>query len=403
MADKQSRHATRSLRYPTVADLERLARRRIPYFTFDFLKGGTGEELSCARNYRAMQEIEIVPRYGHALAEPSTSTTLFGRTYASPIVIAPVGMDGAMWPGAPRFLAETARESNIAYMPSTMSTMPIEDVARIAPQNTWFQLYGFPADDHAVTFDLIRRADEAGAQALAVTLDIPAPARRVRDMRNGMLPRMRLTPEKILAMLTRPAWLAALSREGAPALVNLRPYCAPGAGRKELEAFMRTRRAGGGITWELMKRIREKWKKPLLVKGVMHPGDAVNAREIGVDGVVVSNHGGRQFDPSPASIDVLPAIRAAVGPEMTVLMDSGIMSGVDVLKALVCGADGVLVGRAFMFGLGALGGEGARHVATLLNEELRVALVQSGACTIDGARQLSVRHRGAWAPEDFRG
>ena len=389
------------MRYPTVADLEPLAQRRIPYFAFDFLKGGTGQELSCERNVAALREVEIAPRYGVETATADTTATLLGRQYASPIAIAPIGMDGAVWPGATRHLAETARDLRIAYMPSTMATAPIEDVCRIAPDSAWFQLYGFSADDHAVSFDLIRRADEAGAHVLAVTLDIPSPPRRVRDMRNGMLPKMRLTPEKLAAMLVRPAWLAAVAREGTPVLANMRPYCTPGAGRAELEAFVRGRRAGGGVTWDVLKRIRERWKKPLLVKGVMHPADALEAKAIGIDGVIVSNHGGRQFDPSPASIDVLPAIRAAVGDEMTVLLDSGILSGTDALKAIVRGADGVLAGRAFMFGLAAFGADGPGHVAAMLNEELRVALAQTGANTIAGARRLASRHRGAWKPEDF--
>lgn len=400
MADRDTRLAHWRVTYPTLADLEPLARRRIPYFSFDFLQGGTGYELGCARNREAMRAVEIAPRYGLDSAKANTAASLFGRQYASPIVIAPIGMDGAIWPGATRHLAETARDVNIAYMPSTMATAPIEDVARIAPDNAWFQLYGFPADDHAVTFDLIRRADEAGAQVLAVTLDIPHPSRRVRDMRNGMLPRLRMTPEKIWAMVSRPSWLMAVRKEGTPLLANMRPYCAPGSDRQALETFVRSGRAGGGLTWDVLKRIRDRWKKPLVVKGLIHPADALEAKALGAEGIVISNHGGRQFDPCPASIDVLPAIRAAVGDEMTLLLDSGITSGTDVLIALACGADGVLAGRAFMYGLAALGGDGARHVAWLLNEELRVGLAQSGANTIAGARQLSVRHKGAW-PEEF--
>lgn len=401
MASTESRLASWRMRYPTVLDLEARAKLRIPYFAYDFMKGGTGQELSPSRNYAALEKIEIVPRYGLEAVAPDMSTTLLGRKYASPVVIAPVGMDGAIWPGATRHLAQTARDLNIAYMPSTMATAPIEDVARIAPDNAWFQLYGFSENDHEVSYDLIRRADEAGAHVLAVTVDIPSAPRRVRDMRNGMLPKMKLTPEKLLAMLSRPEWLAAVAREGTPLLANMKPYCGAGAGRAELEAFVRNRRAGGGVSWDVLKRMRDRWKKPMLIKGIMHPGDAELAKSIGADGVVVSNHGGRQFDPSPATIDVVPAIRAAVGKEMTVLMDSGILSGTDVLKAIACGADGVLVGRGFLFGLAALGGDGARHVGDILHEELRVALAQSGAQSVEGARSLSVRHPGAWRPDEF--
>src|SRR5690606_19727796 len=172
-------------------------------------------------------------RFGVDVSTVDASTTLLGRRYAAPLVVAPIGMDGAVWPGATRHLAETARDLNIACMPSTMAAAPIEDTARIAPEQAWFQLYGFPADDHAVTFDLIRRADQAGVHVLAVTLDIPVPARRARDMRNGLLPQFRATPCKIAAMLARPAWLAALAREGLPAVANMRPYCRDGAGKNE--------------------------------------------------------------------------------------------------------------------------------------------------------------------------
>jgi L-lactate dehydrogenase (cytochrome) len=150
-----------------------------------------------------------------------------------------------------------------------------------------------------------------------------------------------------------------------------------------------------------MARIREAWPGALAVKGIMHPGDAELAMALGADGLIVSNHGGRQFDPAPAPIDVLPAIRAAVGRKATVLVDGGFMSGADVLKALACGADGVMVGRAFMLGLAALGADGARYVAATLKEELQIALVQTGACTVEGARSLAIRHRNAWKPEDF--
>lgn len=401
MGSRQSRLAKWSMRYPTVADLVEPARRRIPYFAFDFLKGGTGDELSCERNYRAIREVELAPRYGGPISSVDIRATMFGRELASPVVISPIGMDGAIWPGATRILAATARDLGIAYMPSTMATASIEEVAGIAPDNAWFQLYAFADNDHDVSFDLVRRAEKAGAGVLALTVDIPSPPRRVRDMRNGLLPKMKLTPEKILAMLSRPAWLSAVAREGMPTLANIRPYCTPGAGRDELEAFVRNNKAGAGVTWDTVRRIRDLWKKPLLVKGIMHPADALEAVAAGVDGIVVSNHGGRQFDPSPATIDVLPAIRAAVGDKLTVLMDSGVMSGTDVVKAIACGADGVLVGRAFMYGLAALGTDGARHVAHILHEELRVALAQSGADTLEGARQLAVRHPGAWSLAEF--
>jgi L-lactate dehydrogenase (cytochrome) len=282
-----------------------------------------------------------------------------------------------------------------------MATAPLEQVSQIAPDSFWFQLYCFPAQDHRVTFDLVRRAEAAGALVLAVTVDIPAPGRRVRDMRNGLASPIRVTPSLAAGALVRPAWLAALLREGMPHSLNLAPYCRPGARGSEIDMFVKTGRAGSGVTWDTLARIRDEWPRAMVLKGVMHPADAEKALAIGLDGVAVSNHGGRQFEPSPAPIDVLPAIRAAVGRRMAVLMDGGIMSGTDVLKALACGANAVLVGRAFVLGLAALGPDGAHHVAQTLMEELRIALAQSGACDVAGVAALARRHRDAWRADDF--
>jgi L-lactate dehydrogenase (cytochrome) len=402
MAGRERRLARWRLQYPTLPALERRARRRIPYFAFDFLQGGTGEELSRPRNVAALQVVEIVPRYCVDVSATSTAARLFGRPYRAPIAISAIGMDGAIWPGATRLIAETARDAGLPYMTGTMATAPLEQVSQIAPDGFWFQLYSMPAQDHRVTFDLMRRAEAAGALVLAVTVDIPAPGRRVRDMRNRLASPIRVTPRMLAGTLLRPAWLAALVREGWPHSVNLAPYCRPGARGPEIDQYVKTGRAGSGVTWDTLARIRARWPRALVLKGVMHPADAEKALAIGLDGVVVSNHGGRQFEPSPAPIDVLPAIRAAVGRRMAVLMDGGIMSGTDVLNALACGADAVLVGRAFMLGLAALGADGARHVAETLVDELRIALAQSGACTIPGVASLAVRHRGAWRPEEFQ-
>lgn len=257
MAGRDGRLARWRMRHPTVAGLEALARRRVPSFALDFLQGGTGDEASVLRNRTALHAVEIVPRYGVDVTAVDPGVALFGARHAAPLVIAPIGMDGAVWPGASRCLAGTAREENLACMPSTMAAAPLEEIAALAPDQAWFQLYGFPDDDHRVTFDLIARAEAAGVNVLAVTLDIPVPARRVRDMRNGLLPQFRVTPGKVAAMLARPAWLAAVAREGLPQVANMRPYCGKGAGKAELDRFVRQARAGSGVTWDVVARIRE--------------------------------------------------------------------------------------------------------------------------------------------------
>ncbi len=401
MAASDDRLARWRARYPALQALESRARQRIPYFAADFLDGGTGDELSRRRNLDGLARIEIVPRYGVDLSSVDTACTLFGRSYSAPIVIAPVGMDGAIWPGATRHFAETAHDTGLAYMTGTLASASLESVAETAPDQAWFQLYTMPGEDHRVSFDMLRRAEAAGVHAVAVTLDVPVAPRRIRDMRNRVASPLRLTPGLIAATLTRPAWLSAYSREGMPRFANVAPYCREGATKEELDAFVAGSRPGSGATWDVIARFRDAWPRALMIKGVLHPADAEKAAELGLDGVIVSNHGGRQFDAAPAAIDVVPAIRAALGPDKTVLMDGGIMSGLDVLKAIACGADGVLAGRAFMLGLAALGDDGARHVAATLADELRIALAQTGACTVAGARKLAVRHRDAWRAQDF--
>jgi (S)-mandelate dehydrogenase len=401
MQARDARLAKSRLRYPVLGDLEEAARRRIPYYVFDYLQGGTGEELSRRRNIEAFRDIEIVPRYGIDISSTETAATLFGRTYNAPLAISPIGMDGAIWPNASLLLADAAREAGIGYMMSSMSAGTIEEAAAAAKDNFWFQLYAFAENDHAVSFDLIRRAHEAGAQMLTVTLDIPGPGRRVRDMRNGLGVPLRISPAMALGTLLRPVWLAALARNGMPRFANFAPYCSERAGKAEIDAFVGKGRPGGGATWEMVARFRDAWSGAMTVKGILHPADAEKAVALGLDGVIVSNHGGRQFDPAPATIDVLPAIRAAVGHKSTILIDSGIMSGADMVKALACGADGVMVGRAFMLGLAALGRDGAHHVVAALMEDFRIALAQTGACTIAGAKDLAVRHRNAWTPREF--
>ncbi|MDQ0314583.1 alpha-hydroxy acid oxidase [Amorphus orientalis] len=389
-------------RYPTLPELEAPARRRLPYFAWDFLQGGTGTETCRERNIAAFEAVRVAPRYGVDVSRVDTSATLFGRRYAAPLVIGAVGMDGMIWPGATTALARTAQAEGIAYSTGTMATAPMETVAEIAPDSFWFQLYGLPGSNHRTTFDLVRRAGAAGAHALIVTLDIPRPAKRNRDLRNGLTMPFRIRPRMMAAAAMRPHWLAAIRREGMPAFANMIPYCGASPTREDLAAFVQRERAGA-FSWELVARVRETFPGPVLVKGVLHPADAERAVELGVDGIVVSNHGGRQFDAAAAPIDVLPAIRAAAGDSTTILVDSGVMFGVDILKALACGADGVMVGRAFMLGLAALGPDGAHHVARTLIEDYAIALAQCGLVASDEARSATVRHPNAWTEADFAG
>jgi L-lactate dehydrogenase (cytochrome) len=307
-------------------------------------------------------------------------------------------MDGLMWPGATELFARAAQRMNIPYLVGTLATARIEDVAGWAPDVTWFQLYPLPADDHRVSFDLARRAEAAGAKALVATLDVPVRSKRPRDLRNGFVMPFRLGPRNALDIAASPAWLRGLARRGKPVFANLLPY----AGGRDPAAFVGAH-VGGGFAWDVLARLRETWRGPMLVKGVLHPTDAEKARAIGMDGVIVSNHGGRQFDAAPASIDMLPAIDAAVGSDLTVILDSGITSGVDILRALACGARSTFAGRAFMLALAAIGDDGARHMAASFIEEFSIALGQSGLRSAADARHAAVRHPTAWPRDAVRG
>ena len=392
-----ARMANWRARYPILRDLVPMARRRLPGFVADYVFGGTGAESGDARNARALDAVELLPEICPDIAAIDPSVTLFGSTLSSPLASAPIGLDGAIWPGASEHVARACARAGLASMAGTLSSSSLEAMTAANPEKSWFQLYTIPGEDHRVSFDLLRRAEEAGARMAAVTVDIPLPGRRVRDMRNRLQQPMRITPRVALGAVSRPAWLAATLRAGTPACVNMSPY----AGTGGIDAFMATARAGGGLSWDVLARLRDGFSGPMLLKGVTHPEDARKARAAGYEGVIVSNHGGRQFDCGPAAIDLLPAIRAAMGPEAPVLYDGAIWSGLDMLKAVALGADAVLAGRAFLIGIAALGPQGAAHVCHVLTEEFRIALGQSGAVNIEGARRLASRHPGCWRPEEL--
>jgi L-lactate dehydrogenase (cytochrome) len=287
---------------------------------------------------------------------------------------------------------------NIPYLVGTLATARIEDVARWAPDVTWFQLYPIAADDHRVSFDLAARAQTAGAKALVATLDVPTRSKRPRDLRNGFVMPFKLSYRNALDIAASPPWLGALARRGMPRFANIEPY----AVGRDPAAFVGAH-VGGGFAWDVLARLRDTWRGPMLVKGVLHPADAERARAIGMDGVIVSNHGGRQFDAAPASVDMLPAIASAVGADFTVILDSGVTSGVDMMRALACGARSTFAARAFMLALAAIGDDGARHMAASFIDEFTIALGQSGLRSAADARHAPVRHATAWPRDAFRG
>ena len=385
--------ARRRQLYPTVEDLRRRARRRVPRFGFDFVDGGANEEHCVRRNVEAFQKVELLPRYCIE-GKATTDVELFGRRYAAPIGVAPMGSAGLMWPGAEKLLAAEAQRAGIPYVLATPANASIEEIAAIAPDVFWFQLYRFPYDNHAITYDLVRRADEAGAHVLVPTVDSAGKSKRPRDIRNGVRVPFPINPWTTFQVMTAPAWMLALLRNGMPITANLVPYAEKATQIATARAMQL--RSGGSHTWDELARLRERWKRPFVVKGILHPADAKRAVVMGADGIIVSNHGGRHFDGAPASIDVLAAIVSAVGTGAVVMIDSGIRGGLDVVRALALGAKFCFTGRCFAYGLGALGAAGASHVVDLFFDEIRAELLHVGARSIAEAAAITVRHEGAW-------
>ncbi|MEZ5870240.1 MAG: alpha-hydroxy acid oxidase [Nitratireductor sp.] len=363
--------------YPSVGDLEARAKQRIPHFAWEYLASGTGIETGVARNRAAIDAVVFAPRLMRGNVNPDVTTKLFGRSYAAPFGIAPVGLSGLMWPGAERILARTARDANIPYCLSTVACETPETIGAICGGNGWFQLYTIT--DKEIEADIVRRAGDSGFSTLVVTVDVPENSTRERQRKAGMRGEAKMTPARIAQILARPHWALETAKHGAPGFPMLARY-GKGETLATISKFLGNQRLGE-IDVAHLAKLRELWKGPLVVKGIMHPDDAETAIQTGADGIVVSNHGARQIDGTPASIEVLPAIARRVNGRASILFDSGVRTGLDVMRALALGADFVLCGRAFLFGVAALGQSGGDVVAKILKDDIVNNMHQIGAST----------------------
>jgi L-lactate dehydrogenase (cytochrome) len=383
--------------YPTIYDLRHGSRARLPHFAFEYGDGGAGEDSGIRRNWHALDAIEMVPRYGVMPELPPVGVELFGRKFTAPIGIAPMGSPIVVWPGADKLFAAAAQRVGVPYTLGCAGGATIEEIAAIAPDVFWFQLYRFAKNNHAIGFDLVKRAQAAGVHVLMLTLDVPVRTIRAREVKVGLGGGGAFRPDwrMVAGMAKCPGWALAMLKNGQPRFANVQPYAGPNAGLNDTIRFAR-KEMGGAFSWDEVARYREAWKGPLVVKGILHPADAERAVSLGIDGVLVSNHGGRQIEALPAPIDCVPAVVKAVGSKATVLFDSGVRSGTDVARALALGAHAALAGKAFLWSLGALGAEGPGHAIDLFIDELQSALGQIGAHSPAEAKDVVLRHPGAY-------
>ena len=372
-----------------VSDMVEVAKRRLPPFVHAYMACGTGQQEAVGRNEQRLSEITLTPRLMRGRVSPDTSTHFMGQDFDCPFGISPIGLQSLIWPGSEVALAQAAKAAGIPYTLSTVAGASIEQVAAVNDRTSWFQLYA--PNDPEIMVDLLSRAKKAGMKTLIVTADVPGPSRR-EEMRYAGAPigsrnPMAITPRVFWQSLLHPTWaLSVLAHGGKFRFRNLEPY-AEASALRNISEFIGSQ-LNGSLTWDYLKDIRAEWDGPLLVKGLLNMQDVEQAIKAGVDGLVISNHGGRQLDAVPASVDMLKTIRAAVGSEFPLAFDSGVRSGLDVARALACGADFVMSGRSFLFGMAAMGRPGAAHVIDIFRDELENTMMQCGARTLAELKEM---------------
>ncbi|MSP83236.1 MAG: alpha-hydroxy-acid oxidizing protein [Alphaproteobacteria bacterium] len=366
-------------RIVNIADLRRLARRRLPRIVRDYMDGGSEDEFAVAGNLGQFRRYRLVPRYFVDITGAATATTLFGRTYGCPIGIAPTGYPGLFRPGGDVLLARAAAAANVPFIMSGAATASVEVLAKAAPGHVWFQLY--PAQIDRITEDKIRRAAEAGVEVLVLTVDVVSEPKRERNIRNGFEVPFRYRLSTVIDGALHPAWsLAYFATGGLPRMENWAPYAPEGADAAAI-AVLTNDLFHATQTWETLALVRKRWPGKLVIKGIMAADDARRVAAAGADGIIVSNHGGRQGDRLPAPLEVLASVIAAA-PHLTVMIDGGVRRGADVVTALGLGARFVFVGRPTLYGLTVAGQAGAEHALAILKEEMLVTMRQLGRPTI---------------------
>ncbi|MDR5733946.1 alpha-hydroxy acid oxidase [Caballeronia sp. LZ025] len=372
-----------------IEDLRVLARRRVPKGVFEFVDRGSEDEVALRNNRAAFERIKLVPRTLVDVSRRTTATELFGHRLAMPVAVAPTGVAGLMWYQGELELARAAAAAGIPFTLATGSMTAMETIASEAPGRLWFQLYMWP--DRAMSHALVERARLAGFEALVVTVDGVVAGNREYNMRNGFTVPFTYTKKNIIDVLRHPRWMIGvlgryMMKNGLPRYEN---YPTELKNRITAAPVGKGMMRNDSLTWDDLRELRRRWPHTLIVKGIMHPRDALLARTCGADAVVVSNHGGRNVDSTQAPIDVLPRIVDAVGNDITVMMDSGVRRGSDVVKALALGAKAVMVGRPTLYGTAVSGAAGAGRAIDIFREEIDRMLAHLGCSAVD---ELSREH-----------
>jgi len=360
-------------RYPGIDDLRKKAQSKTPRFAFDYLDGGCNEDVNLYKNTDELREVELKPLYLTRHAGSDMKTELFGHVYDAPFGIAPVGLQGLIWPNSPEILAKAAVKHNIPFILSTVTTSSIERISELTQGRAWYQLY-HPAEN-SLRDDIIKRLQASQYDVLVLLCDVPSFGYRPRDIRNGLAMPPGMTLANILQILGRPEWALKTLVHGQPGFATMKPYMPKGLNMKQLGLFM-NKTFSGRLNEDKIKPIRDQWKGTLVLKGVASEEDTEMAIRLGMDGIIVSNHGGRQLDAGQSSIKPLTSIAKKYKGRMKVMMDSGIRSGPDIARALASGAEFTFLGRTFMYGVSALGNAGGDHTIAILKTQLQQVMEQ---------------------------
>lgn len=375
-------------RYPGSFDLKRKAKKRMPRFAFDYVEGGCHEEIGLLRNRQDIQTVQLRSELLKHFSGSSLEVELFGHTYAAPFGVAPVGLQGLMWPKTPEILAKAAADKNIPFVLSTVSSAKLETIAEISEGKAWFQFYN-PTDPE-IRSKLLARIQAARYPVLVVTVDVPTFGHRPRDIRNGLAMPPKMSFSNILQMLARPAWLMATVQAGKPEMQTLKPYMPKNMPTDQLAAFM-NKTVMGRVDIEGLKPIRDFWQGPLVIKGLINEKDIASAVSLGADAVVISNHGARQLDVGESPVQALKNLAGRYNHKIKIFADSGLRSGTNIASVLACGADFTFLGRTFVYGVAALGNQGGIHTINMLTNELTQVMNQLGCASVADLHKYLVK------------